>query len=260
MTKIQGSGIVLAALILASRLMWGASAVAAPRDAVVVWGKLDGHTINLFFSRKSGNHWSNPEQISHSGLPEILPAVVGDADGNAWVVWVELHGVNGQLWYRFQRDGVWLPEAPLPADMKTSVAPSLILDKNKVLWLVWTGNDGMDGEDDDIFYTRWNGSGWDSPLKVHENNKVFDFLPDLAVGRDGYPLVTWSTYRDGNIVRRVRHWNGMEWKEEDNAVAAELTMKDFEVVDLPGFIKDRFQVSIFVPGSKRSVNIRRKPR
>jgi len=241
--------ILIAGLLAACASLSFASA----DDAVLVWGKPVDRSLNLFFAERKNSQWSRPEQITDSALPDVQPSVIADKSGNVWVAWVQLHGANGQLRYRFQQDGQWLPPADLPTGLITNLAPSIVLDGSGLPWLVWAG---YDGKDDEIFFARWNGSGWSKPARVNEDNEVPDIVPEIGLDADGAPVVGWVGFNGDIYVHRYRVWDGSGWKETTGDAAGELSMKDFKPVELPDYVKETSQASIYVLGSRRSVSLR----
>ncbi len=253
-------------LVVGALVMSASSAAFASDDAVLVWtnpesgpagGPADG-SANLSFARKKGGKWLKPEKITDSSFPDIQPAIVADKSGNAWVVWVELRNrrkLHGQLRYRFQREGIWLPAEDLPSDLSTNLAPSIMLDGADTPWIVWAG---VDGHDDEIFFSRWDGSGWSKPMRVNEDNDVPDVLPELELGVNGQPVVSWLGFNGNIYVRRVRTWDGSGWKDVPVSQEKELSMRDFKPVELPDYVTGRYQASVYVLGSRRSVKLQKR--
>lgn len=95
-------------------------------------------------------------------------------------------------------------------------------------WLaVWSR---YDGNDDEIFWTRHNSTGWSPPRRIYKNNTTPDITPALLPLEDG-AVVAWSRY-DGNDYRivtaryRAGSWNAPQMIGARGSVFPRLLERD----------------------------------
>ena len=233
----------------------------AAEQTMLVWGEQNQRdsVYDLYFSAQENGEWSAPEEMSDSGLPDILPSFGSNSRGDLWLVWTQLSDVTGRLQFRRRINGNWQPVQTLETGLKTNMAPSLIVDQQDIPWLVWAG---VKDQDDDIYYSRWQGEDWTQPALVHPDNTVPDILPELSLSPAGYPRVRWKGYNNGEYVYFTREWNGSTWEivaDIDVLLRSATLMReqqDSAAADIPAFIKDRSQAAVLVEGRTGSIRIR----
>ncbi len=78
--------------------------------------------------------------------------------------------------------------------------------------LVWSA---FDGGDDEILWSRRDGSSWTAPARVHPENQVPDITPVVAATARG-AIAAWSRY-DGGVYRgRVMRFRAEDgWRDEE---------------------------------------------
>ena len=128
------------------------------------------------------------------------------------------------------------------------MSPSIIVDHQDVVWIVWAG---FDEQDDDIFFSRWNGFNWEIPLRVNQNDSTPDILPVIGLDEGGNPFVYWLGYRNGSYRVYYSKWNGLEWEYEteagDEKIYNTVIINDRSVIPaLPGFISELNKASLHI--------------
>jgi hypothetical protein len=78
--------------------------------------------------------------------------------------------------------------------------------------LVWSA---FDGADDEILWSRRDGTSWSEPRRLHADNRVPDITPALAATADG-AVVAWSRYDAGAYRGRVMRFEpATGWRDEE---------------------------------------------
>ena len=78
--------------------------------------------------------------------------------------------------------------------------------------LVWSA---FDGKDDEIRWSRHDGTSWSAPRRLHAENRVPDITPVVAATADG-AVVAWSRYDAGSYRGRVMRFDAAAgWRDEE---------------------------------------------
>ena len=142
----------------------------------------------------TGRTWivSPPSLQSASGARVIASGFEGP-----WVFWIGRELGRDEIFFSRFDGGNWSPAARFNA---TSAVPHLYLDAAADAagrpWLVWSA---YDGEDYEIYWSRWNGSAWSAEEKLTDNRDA-DAFPSLAFLRGSGPVVVWNRSGRNNAV------------------------------------------------------------
>jgi len=120
---------------------------------------------------------------------------------------------------------------------------------------------------DDVFVSRWSGSGWETPVTISSKDQWPDILPVLTLDDNGQPVISWQGFNGEQYVQYQSHWDGSGWsaEAEDREDPKQLVLKKSLAVqqveeyskELPAFLQDRSQAvfhSTF--GQRKTVNLR----
>jgi lysophospholipase L1-like esterase len=123
--------------------------------------------------------------------------VIASGFEGPWVFWIGQELGRDEIFFSRFDGGNWSPAARLNA---TSAVPHLYLDAAADAagrpWLVWSA---YDGEDYEIYWSRWNGSAWSAEEKLTDNRDA-DAFPSLAFLRGSGPVVVWNRSGRNNAV------------------------------------------------------------
>jgi hypothetical protein len=115
------------------------------------------------------------------------------------------------IWYSIWDDSLgvwWTPtgnhSAPLASMDGDDIDPAIAFDDQGNALVVWAHNTSSDY---DIWYSRWNGSGWEPPTSV-DKIPGHDTDPAIAYDINGQALVLWI--HDNKYVYYAR-WDGAGW-------------------------------------------------
>lgn len=218
------------------------------QDIQLVWAaKNYGQGEQIYFSSLKMNNWSTPVKLSHSNDLVFQPASSSGTDGKVWVVW-SVQGRSGSfLQFTVYSNSTWLQPNQINTGMNSNKAVAIIVDRNNVPWIAWTAVNDMYP---DIFWSRWNGRGWELPVRAHHINKVPDIQPELALDESGNVNLSWQTYLDGRYVTVSQVWNGQQWQtvsgEPEKIIRKKLIQGDKGIFPVPDFVEDPRKASLFI--------------
>lgn len=177
--------------------------------AVWVWADRGGSDNVIYLSRKVGGVWTAPKKISKQGGINVVPAISSSGNGDdLFAVWTNHNNSQAQLRYRQMKAGAWTEEQEYYSGLVSNTAPTLADDSSGTLWMVWAGYNGVS---DEIYYSRWNGSSFDS-AKAITTNDVPDILPVLGIDeQSGLPWIQWLQYTKSGYKKFETSWNGSSW-------------------------------------------------
>lgn len=199
--------------------------------STLVWGEQDdkgGYAIRL--SRYLDGQWSEAILLSSGDGYKIHPAVWSDGGGKIWVAWTELHGVRGMIRTTFSANGQWKEPSSLATLTLSDMAPSLAVEADGRLWLVYSGSDGSQ---DDVYSVYWTGETWSEPIKINSDDEFPDILPQVTIGDDGLPVVSWQGYNGHQYVTFISRWNGHGWSSEQELPSSGKYMRQRSLSSLP---------------------------
>lgn len=193
--------------------LFSPSLFAANDDIALVWQAQGKKSYDIFYSNFVNGEWTPPFAVTQNKLNDATPAIIGDAQGNHWVMWSEANGeVATSLKYRVKEAGIdsWGDPKLFETGLENNSMPSLLRDETGQIWCFWAG---VDGEDDEIYYSRFIAGKWQKPSRLNPNdNQVPDILPQPTI-KNGKPSVAWLGF-DINS-RQYRHfrtdWDGKKW-------------------------------------------------
>jgi hypothetical protein len=179
--------------------------------AVWAWADRVGNDNAIYISRKVGGAWTAPKTISEQGGINVVPSVSSSGKGDdLFAVWTNHRNSEAQLRYRQLKAGTWSEEQEFYSGLVSNTAPTLADDASGRLWMVWAG---YNGRSDEIYYSRWNGSSFDSATAITAND-VPDILPVLGIDKQsGHPWIQWLQYSDAGYQKYETSWNGTNWSE-----------------------------------------------
>ncbi len=186
-----GSGLVICPEPQASEL----------RSATIVWGEEQLAGNQLFYSVYNDGRWSKSKQLTSSDAYNYMPTLAGGS--NTLVVWAATEDKQTKLFYALlNRDEIIQPPKQIKTGFSSNVAPVLSLNSEGIPILVWSGNNG---NLDDIYMTKYSGGAWQTPVRIHPQNKVPDFLPVMNMNSTGELIVEWTTFGNNGPVQITKN-------------------------------------------------------
>lgn len=180
------------------------------QDAIWVWAERNENQHAILLSRSVDGTWEEPEKISDNDAINVVPAVTKMDGKSLLVVWSAFKNGQAQLLFKFQEDGGWSEEIVYYTGLSSNTAPSVAVDGDGKAWLVWAGFNGLN---DEIYYSTWDGSGFDTPTAITSNG-VPDILPVLGFDAStGSPWIQWRQFTPTGYVDYQSHWEEGEWSK-----------------------------------------------
>jgi lysophospholipase L1-like esterase len=156
---------------------------------------------------QSGHYWQVNANVFS---PVFSPRILIDNKQSVWIFWVTQDRGPGEIIARRLSKGQWSHQFRLNRDTAfPHLNPDVGLDSSGYPWIVWTA---YDGEDYEIFYSRWNGLVWSSESRVTNNQGFSDISPNITVLPGDIVFVVWSQAKIGSRVCYKYLWN-REWSE-----------------------------------------------
>ncbi len=171
---------------------------------------------------------NSPTLISNCADRECMtPTIVADSNGIVHIVWMD--AVNGwsssttSLVHSYWNGEIW--STPTTIDTgHYSELPTLAADILGNVYLTFDNDTNPNSWQ--VFYMKYNGSTWTSPIPISQDAPGYDqaWDSDLAIDSAGNPHVTY-TYMpaDSGNVRYTYYtkWNGTIWSEPINLTQSE---------------------------------------
>jgi hypothetical protein len=203
--------------------------VAPNGSPIVAWQDETNGVGNyeIFVRQWNGSAWielggsASGGGISNTIGRSVYPAIAVAADGKPIVAWSEaisddvmeiyVRRWNGTAWVEM---GTGSASGGGISDTKTRWAsnPSLVITSSGTPIVAW---DGLS----QIYALRWNGAAWVEMGTGSASGGGISVVgsswnSSLAVGLDGYPVVTWQYHGAGEPQKiYLRRWNGSEWAQ-----------------------------------------------
>ncbi|RKH48597.1 hypothetical protein D7Y23_19725 [Corallococcus sp. AB050B] len=92
-----------------------------------------------------------------------------------------------------------------------SGTPSLDADSNGRPWVAWSEFDSVPESDGQIYWARWEGSSWTSPIAVNTRS-TGNATPSLALAKGGPHVLAWSGIIDSERSILVSQWSTNSWQ------------------------------------------------
>jgi len=136
--------------------------------------------------------WVTPARLTLDSLDQIDPCVAVDKDNHPWVFWSSLSGGNWRIQGRTYESG-WLPQFNLDT-IGQNAHPRAAVDNAGNVWVVWHK---WQADRSDIYYSRFDGSGWSEPAPIAPDSSD-DIMPAIAAAPDGSVWAVWQSSRSGH--------------------------------------------------------------
>jgi hypothetical protein len=215
---------------------------AAPCQAAqqeLVWSQSDGLRREIYHSTCKDGTWEDPVKITDDDANNLHPAFVITPDSRRWIFWSAVNADGISISYAVGKDGKWSEPVKMEMeDLSSAIAPSALADKKGAVWLVWAGNDG-EGQDE-IYWSRYEGTAWQKPKMINAANQVPDIKPEIALNKQGQIEVRWQGFRDGNYKKLLSAYTAGTWSPEQEVKEEENKVDEVKPV-LPEFLPEGSQ-------------------
>jgi hypothetical protein len=168
--------------------------------------------------------WTRQQMVNE---PDLIPDVMDDVRnlafdnlGNPCVTWTGW-AQNGEradwVYYSHWNGNTWEREQFVHSSFPSThlFKASTTVDGNNTPWISFDQPDSLGY--DDILYTKWNGSEWDTVKKVNlPDSTEYDFSAEISYGGGEIWIVWYGGPIDNPPIYRVyaSHWDGNSWEPE----------------------------------------------
>ena len=184
----------------------------------IVWmdGGFGSPTTPLLHSFWNGDVWSSPTTIV-SGSYNELPSLAADQNGNVYLTWNGEAGPDAfQIYYSKYNGASWSSPVAISSGNSGDNAwdSQITVDSSGNPHVAYNFMSSASPEDVyDIYYTKWNGSGWTAPIILSQTN-TFNLYPSITADSVGKVHVVWKRTQlpapySFEFLHRV--WNGSTW-------------------------------------------------
>ena len=205
------------------------------------------HGEQIYYSSYEKEKWLAPVQLSDSADLVFQPAVGSGSDGKTWVVWSRQDKNGSFLQFTVYNSSCWTKPLQIDTGMNNNKAVTIIVDRHNIPWIAWTAIENIYP---DIFWSRWNGQGWDLPVKAHSENEVPNLQPTLALDELGNITLSWLTYNNRKYVTVSQVWAGRQWQMAPNESEKNIQEKIIQgckaIVLVPDFVEDHRKATLFI--------------
>jgi len=171
----------------------------------------------VFTSHWNGINWDTLFRVSPDSGQHWFSAVAVDNSGRPHIVWCE--PISGRIYYRTRNDISWT--APVCINDTNTIrcaswaAPQIAIDNIGNLHVAWVGV--ASGENDqDIFYSKYDGQQWVAPVRLNINDNDDEYYPDIALSSSNNIWVTWDKQLSFWVSHPyVKHFDGNSWSTEE---------------------------------------------
>lgn len=118
-----------------------------------------------------------------------IPKIIADRNNRLWIFWVGRDTGRDEIFYSYYNGMQWALPSSLNRDNSyPHILPDVYIGYEGFPWIVWTAYDGNDYE---IYRTRWDGRDWTDEEKITENSEM-DSSPALSFVSGDIPIIVWS--------------------------------------------------------------------
>ena len=160
-------------------------------------------------------------RVRESGLPErnLVPTPRGTAfspdfdfgpSNSAWIAWI--HHSEGAFRVCIRDTGTGRTWIVSPPSLLSASNVRVIAGGPEGPWVFWTGQElGRD----EIFFSRFDGTGWSPAARLSASSAFPPLFLDAAADPAGRPWLVWSAYDGEDYEITWTRWNGSAWSEEE---------------------------------------------
>ena len=192
-------------------------AIGASGEPWAVWSVDTGQSSDLYYSRWIGDQWLPARSLHVDAVTwDSFPSLAVAADGTPWVAWTSADETQGRLYISRWVGSRWSTPVEVPTGASSRPRQAVLAAApDGGFWLAWVG---FDGNDDEIYASRWDGLTWSTPERVGDDDAdplAYDTHPRLAVSEDGVAWLVWVSSEGlyDDVVMASR-WDGRGWSPE----------------------------------------------
>ncbi len=140
------------------------------------------------------------------------PHIAVNNSGQPWVIWMGWVGSSDLAYSKWNGEN-WDEEmGVINYNGAFRFRPRISFDDQNRAWVVYDRKSLL-ADTDAIYFTRWNGSGWEPELPVHQADSIrLNFAPKIAFGGGQIWCCWYGNVTDRRYKIYVSRWNGNNWE------------------------------------------------
>ncbi len=180
------------------------SSFVSAQDAEFIWAEDDYSGSQIYLSQHKNGVWQPAQKIIDDHNLNILPTLGGNSKNQRLAVWSTVDNkAKSVLKFSIRNGNHWTVPQILTDQMPTNLAPVAVFDANDIGWVFWSANNG---EDDDIYVSKYEQGIWSNPEMVNDENNTPDILPEAGLDNNGNIWVSWQQLQDNGYVDITRSY------------------------------------------------------
>lgn len=167
-------------------------ALDAAGNAVAIWSQHDGSQRRVRAARYTAGAWGADGEVDTEAGEAYAPDIGIDGNGHALAVWI--HEAGGLQRVRANRlvAGVWQTAVNIDGAVGNTGVPRVAVFANGGALAVWQQ---QLGDFVHVFHNAFNGTGWSSADRLHENISPWLGEPSLVAEGSGGAQLVWTQGR-----------------------------------------------------------------
>lgn len=155
----------------------------------------------LMMVHEKNGKYAPPQQLTESGKSIFGAQIAADSNDRLWIVWSEKGESGWDVFLMHSEANGWSAPRKLSEGVYPDMHPAIAADNQGKVHIAWQGfskkSDGL--VTSDILYTQADsGSGaLSKPVKVSQTGGN-NWMPALAVSKQGKVALVWDTYEKGD--------------------------------------------------------------
>lgn len=208
--QAQGNNLLSSALQASDGTLW------------IAWQSNRYVGTNVFYKTLKNGVWSIPVGVTGSGF-DTSPALAQLKNSTIFFIWANNQTGYNHLVYVRYNNGYWSNYVTLTSAAGDDTNPSAAVAPDGTLWLFWTRAVGCPTctQDYQLYYKTLNNGVWSSETKFTSDTNR-NWLPAVAIGKDGLVRVAWSKGSPSTALYQIyyRTFNGVSWTPETQIVSS----------------------------------------
>lgn len=174
--------------------------------AELIWSETSDEGSTIYRSKYRNTSLVKKITVVHDSNLNILPAISTSKNGSTMIVWSRITSKGSVLDYILTPVKGRETRGTFETPMATNLAPVIVHDNDHIPWLFWSANNG---EDDNIFFSRFISKKWQKPIQINAKNSVPDILPEAGVTKDGTIWVSWQQMSNDSYIELTKTFDSL---------------------------------------------------
>lgn len=180
--------------------------------AELIWSETNNEGSTIYRSKYRNASLVKKITVVHDSNLNILPAISNSPNGSTMIVWSRITPKGSVLDYISTPAKGRELRGTFNTKLATNLAPVIVHDNYNTPWLFWSANNG---EDDNIFFSRFISQKWKEPIQINTKNSVPDILPEAGMTQDGTIWVSWQQLSNDSYIELTKTFKNIDSSENN---------------------------------------------